>query len=193
MIATCPRCGGSFETRVFTRVYCSNRCRKAMENQRKMQRDGARRNEATERRPDALVVRHSPSAALLEGMAAVYLLGGDDRPSVFTGAMPEWNKPAGVSWLRDATGAWIMQRDAFSDFESWEAVEEWVPPKPKTAVEILNETLGQVKVAVVVPVEDEAPKSQLRPVDPELFSKLTPEQQAYQLQVEAEEREFLNE
>lgn len=220
VIFTCPRCGQQFETQVFARQYCSNRCRKAMENQRKMARDGARRDEATERRPDALVVRHAPTRELLEKVAQVYVVGGDSRPSVFTGPMPKWTKPAGVLWLRDATGAWIMQQDVGElTMERLEAIVEFIPPKPKTAVELLHEMLG---APVVVPepqateefyithgtpntdftgkydgipteqpgLSEDGPIRRVAQVKEER-AELTQEQRDYVARVEAEEKELL--
>lgn len=219
MIFACERCGQEFETIVLTKKYCSNRCRKSMENRRKVLREGSRRDEATERRPDALVVRHAPTRTLLEQLAQVYVVGGDKRPSVFTGPMPEWDKPAGVLWLRDATGAWLMQRDAGdARLEHLEAVAEAAPPKPKTAVEMLNEILG---VAVVpeataepdpfrithgtpntdftgrydgIPTEQPglSDTSRAKKVPQEKKDELTQEQRDYIARVAEEERELLS-
>lgn len=206
MIFGCFECGQKIETLFLGKRYCGPRCRKRAENRRSREREGAARDPQGEKRTDALMVEHNPTRALLEATALVYQQNGSTKPSVFTGTIPSWTCPIGVLWQKCPDRSWLMMGDFEVKFEAEHGL--FVPEAeiPVTAMDILNKVLGVAEPLPELPPEEKAkpplheryanlPMEQpglTVPAADVTRPKLTPEQIAYQAEVDAEERELLN-
>lgn len=109
--AICPECHGVFNVLRSNMVYCSPTCR----------RRAARHKEAEKNRvpvaslPTVMPNVHSnPTVEQLNAAATSILSGLQIEPMMFTGAIPTWTIPPGLSFIPTHDNAgYVLQRAAF--------------------------------------------------------------------------------
>lgn len=98
-----------------------------MEQKRARTRGGAAYDESLDKRADAHLSFHNPSVEQLNYVASAYVNRITDKPSLFTGAIPEgWTAPPGVHFGQDASGGYIMH-EAFDDSQLLAQVATLIP------------------------------------------------------------------
>lgn len=108
MIVTCEACGSTFSSPFGNKQYCNSRCRERAQRKRARLRCAQVALEGVERRTDVFVVIHNPTTAQLYYVAEAYLREITKMASMFTGHIPEWLCPEGVSFTRQFDGSYVM-------------------------------------------------------------------------------------
>lgn len=109
-IVVCEDCGTSFSTEYVDKKFCDVKCRER--TMRRRQRDRAKgRVTQSAQRTDVYLEMVNPKLEVLDHTAQLYVKGLTDKPSLFSGLVPEWQPPAGVIWQKQYDGlSWLMSK-----------------------------------------------------------------------------------
>lgn len=112
-------------------------------------------DEENKHRVDIFQTAINPTKAMLEAVALLYTTGIDERPSVFTGNIPEWTVPAGVIFGQSTIdGSWVMMKDTTATTETNCAGAEEIVSKTTQvwkATDVLDKIFGP---PIVAPEDD---------------------------------------
>jgi len=140
MTGRCANCGNEFTKLSANQLNCSSRCKTAGERKRRKQREGAPALPAHEGFESICHrVIHDPKLNDLLVTANDYVLGYATKPSIFSGRIPAWNKPAGVAWFQGTDGRWMMEASASSDASP---IVETQEPEKKKYYSVMRDLLG---------------------------------------------------
>lgn len=133
MIKRClnPKCQQDFQTEFTQKNYCSVRCRRTAKEGRAVERDGQRTFTTV---VDDRRLITNPKIEQLAMMALLYAANAEQKPTFFTGEIPDWTPPTGVYW------GWTSP-------EHKEKMMQHLPETPKNDIMVL---FGQQQGAVTL-------------------------------------------
>lgn len=140
MTGVCPNCNTEFLMRAPNAVTCSPRCKQAMERKRRRLRSGAPAVPSRDGFAEICHrIVHNPTVVQLEHTAREYLVGFATKPSLFSGVIPLWEKPAGVAWFQGTDGRWMMEADGAAVAATMAATEAKPKDRPYS---VMRDLLG---------------------------------------------------